>query len=339
MDETQAMRRAIALAARGLGTTSPNPVVGAVVLDTAGTVVGEGWHELTGGRHAEVVGLAGAGARARGGTVVVTLEPCTHTGHTGPCTEALLAAGVRRVVYAVEDPAHGGGADALRAAGVEVAAGLLAPAAARGNESWLHGMRTGRPFVVLKLATTLDGRAAAVDSTARWITGPAARADGHRLRAELDAIVVGVGTVLADDPTLTTRDVAARRQPLRVVFDTEGRTPPSARAHPALVLTAAEVKRDDSGRLDVAAALDLLYRRGVRSVLVEGGPTVAGSFIRAGLVDKVVAYLAPALLGAGRTALGDAGIGTVANALRLRFADVTSIGDDVRLIGYPAGGG
>lgn len=334
VEHTAAMRRAIELAARGLGATSPNPVVGAVVLDPAGQPAGAGWHAVAGGPHAEVVALAAAGPRARGGTVVVTLEPCAHTGRTAPCTEALLAAKVARVVYAVADPLHGGGAELLRSRGVAVTGGLLAAEAAAGNEAWLTAARTGRPFVVLKLAATLDGRAAAADRTARWITGPAARADAHRLRAESDAVLVGIGTVLADDPALTVRHVGGR-DPLRVVLDTDGRTPATARVRPALILTAAEVKRDPTGRLDPAAVLALLHERGVRSVLVEGGPTVAGSVVGAGLVDKVVGYVAPVLLGAGPPALGDAGIGTLAAALRLRLTDVTQLGEDVRITGYP----
>ena len=339
--EVAAMRRAVALAARGLGRTSPNPVVGAVILDRRGAVVGEGWHEYVGGRHAEVVALARAGRRAAGGTAITTLEPCAHAGRTGPCTDALHAAGIARVIYASEDPLHPGGADVLRSRGLAVEGGVLAAEAARGNEAWLAAARTGRPFVTWKYAATLDGRVAAADGTSRWITGRAARADAHRLRAESDAIVVGIGTVLADDPQLTVRTgPRGTRQPLRVVLDTDGRTPATARVRddsaPTLTLTAADVKRDASGRLDVVAVLDLLYDRGIRAVLLEGGPTVAASFLRARVVDKVIGYVAPALLGAGAPALGDLGIGTVAAAPRLRLADVTAVGADVRLVAYPA---
>ncbi len=337
--ERAAMARAIELAELGLGTTSPNPVVGAVVLDAAGALVGEGWHQRPGGPHAEVVALAAAGEGAKDGTAVVTLEPCNHTGRTGPCTQAMLDAGVRRVVYAVADPLHGGGADALRAAGVDVEAGLLADVASAGTEAWLHASRTGRPFVTWKYAATLDGRSAAADRTSRWITGAAARSDVHRLRTRSDAVVVGVGTVLADDPTLTARGVEVRRQPLRVVFDTDGRTPTAARvlddAAETLVLTTAEVKCGADGRVDLVAALGLLYERGIRSVLLEGGPTLAGCFLREELVDKVIAYLAPALLGAGPAALSDAGIGTVADAVRLTVTDISRLGPDIRLVGYP----
>jgi diaminohydroxyphosphoribosylaminopyrimidine deaminase / 5-amino-6-(5-phosphoribosylamino)uracil reductase len=217
--ETAAMRRAVALSASVGERTNPNPNVGAVVLATDGTVVGAGCHERAGGPHAEIVALQQAGDRARGGTVVVTLEPCAHTGRTGPCAEALLAAGVARVVYAVADPTGGasGGAARLQAAGVRVEQGLLASEAEAANERWLEGVRRQRPFLVWKTATTLDGKVAAPDGTSRWISSVESRLDGHRLRAECDAIVAGVGTVLADDPQLTVRDADGRtvgEQPL-----------------------------------------------------------------------------------------------------------------------------
>lgn len=334
-----AMRRALDLARRGLGTTAPNPVVGAVILDRSGEPVGEGWHARAGGPHAEIVALTAAGPKARGGTAVVTLEPCAHTGRTGPCTSALISAGVARVVFAGADPLHAGGAAVLRAAGIDVHGGLLAEQAAEGNEAWLHAVRTGRPFVTWKYAATLDGRSAAADGSSRWITGAEARADVHRLRADADAVLVGVGTVLADDPQLTARDVEEPRQPLRVMLDTEGRTPPEARvrdgAAATLILTGADVKRGPDGRLDLAAALHLLHERGVRSVLLEGGPTLAGAFLAAGLIDKVIGYVAPALLGAGPVSLGDAGIATIAQTRRLRITDVARLGEDLRITAYP----
>jgi diaminohydroxyphosphoribosylaminopyrimidine deaminase / 5-amino-6-(5-phosphoribosylamino)uracil reductase len=342
--ETLAMRRAVELAARGAATTNPNPVVGAVVLDAAGTVVGEGWHEHRGGPHAEVAALAQAGERARGGTVVVTLEPCDHTGRTGPCTAVLLAAGVRRVVYAVADPteAAAGGASVLRAAGVEVEAGVEAEAAERVNERWLTAQRLGRPYVVWKFAATLDGRVSAADGTSRWISSPESRADTHALRAAVDTIVVGVGTVLVDDPHLTVRSADGARagsQPLRVVVDSDGRTPPGARirdgAAPTWVATADEVGREPDGRVDLVALLGELWRRGRRYVLLEGGPRLAGAFLRAGLVDRVVSYHAPLLLGAGSSALAGTGIGTLADAVHLDVDDVTQIGPDVRVSGRP----
>ncbi len=331
------MRRALELAARGLGTVSPNPVVGAVVLDAAGAVAGEGWHLFAGGPHAEVAALQAAGERARGGTAVVTLEPCSHTGRTGACTTALLAAGVRRVVYAVDDPdpVAAGGAGVLRAAGVDVESGLLSAEAERVNEAWLHAVRRGRPFVIWKYGASLDGQIAAADGTSRWITGEDARRDGHRLRAEVDAILVGVGTVLADDPLLTVRPAATQpppsRQPLRVVFDRSGRTPPGARVC------------DDSAETLVTAAtpervLCDLRSRGVVSVLLEGGPTLAGAFWDGGLIDKVVGYVSPVLLGSGRyPALRSAAIQTISAAPRLVLEDVARFGEDVRLTSYPKG--
>lgn len=332
---TSAMRRAIALSAKGLGTTSPNPVVGCVILDADGQLAGEGWHEYAGGPHAEVNALAEAGEQARGGTAVVTLEPCRHSGRTGPCTQALLDAGVARVVYAVADPGAeaGGGGTVLADAGVEAESGLLADEAARVNEAWLHAVRTGRPFVTWKYAASLDGQVAAENGSSRWITGAAARTDVHRLRHENDAVLVGVGTVLADDPALTVRDLpggaSPTHQPLRVVLDRSDRTPPEARVldDEAETLVSAEKPRD---------VLTELFDGGVRSVLLEGGPTVTGSFLSEGLVDKVIGYVAPAVLGSGRwpVVLGT-GQRSIADALRLQLDDVTRVGDDVRLTAYP----
>ncbi|MEP6696541.1 MAG: bifunctional diaminohydroxyphosphoribosylaminopyrimidine deaminase/5-amino-6-(5-phosphoribosylamino)uracil reductase RibD [Pseudonocardiales bacterium] len=336
MSDEAAMARAVHLASRGLGATSTNPVVGAVVLDAAGEPAGEGWHARRGGPHAEVVALGAAGGRAQGGTMVVTLEPCAHTGRTSPCTEAMLAAGISRMVYAVADTSTGaGGATVLRTAGVDVVAGVLADAAARGNEAWLLAERLGRPFVTWKTATTLDGRIAAADGSSRWITGPAARADAHALRGQVDAVLVGAGTVLADDPRLTARDAAgepAGRQPLRVVADRRGRVPAGARvldgSAPTLVCTSP----------DPATLLSDLYGRDVRHVLLEGGATLAGSFVRAALVDRLVAYVAPALLGGGPAALADAGITTINEACRLRIDDVALVGSDVRITARPESG-
>lgn len=346
-----AMARAVELAARGLGRTSPNPVVGCVVLDAAGDVVGEGFHERAGGPHAEVNALTDAGDRARGGTAVVTLEPCRHTGRTGPCTRALVDAGVARVVIAVPDPtaAAGGGAEELRAAGIEVVEGVGREAAAHGNRAWLHAATTDRPFVTWKLAATLDGRTAAADGSSRWITGPEARRAVHHLRAERDAVVVGTGTLRADDPHLAARDVDGAAQPLRVPLDARAELPLTARvldeAAPTLVVVAeaTDATRLTSAGVDVlpvpraATGLDLhallagLHARGVRSVLLEGGAHLAGAFVAAGLVDEVVAHVAPALLGAGRPVLEDAGITTITEALRLTTTDVRRLGDDVTI--------
>ena len=331
------MRRAITLAARGLATVSPNPVVGCVVLDAEGEIAGQGWHVFAGGPHAEVIALREAGDRARGGTAVVTLEPCSQTGRTGACTTALLEAGVSRVVYATDDPhpVFAGGAETLRGAGVDVVGGLLRAAAERVNEAWLHSVRSGRPFVIWKYGASLDGQIAAADGTSRWITGEAARRDSHRLRAQVDAIFVGVGTVVADDPLLTVRpappDPPPARQPIRVVFDRSGRTPKAAKVC------------DDAAETIVTAdtpekVLADLHSRGVVSVLLEGGPTLAGAFWNAGLIDKVVGYVSPVLLGSGRyPAMRSDAIATITAAPRLVLDEVTRIGEDVRLISYPKG--
>ncbi|BFP56648.1 bifunctional diaminohydroxyphosphoribosylaminopyrimidine deaminase/5-amino-6-(5-phosphoribosylamino)uracil reductase RibD [Streptomyces griseus] len=351
-----AMRRAITLAARGLGSTSPNPVVGCVITDAAGDLAGEGFHQRAGGPHAEVHALRAAGERARGSTAYVTLEPCNHTGRTGPCAQALLAAGISRVVYAVGDPnpqATGGG-DTLRAAGVRVEQGLLADEAEAGNAAWLTSVRLGRPYVLWKYAATLDGRIAAADATSRWITSPEARADVHRLRAEADAVLVGSGTARTDDPQLGVRGVDGATQPLRVVVDTNATAVrPGARVldgtAPTLVAVAEDAPADHlpeaavlrlpraAGRgLDLDALLAALHERGVRSVLLEGGPTLAGAFVAAGKVDKVVGYLAPVLLGAGPAALADAGISTISGALRLDVTETVPIGPDLRITAVPA---
>jgi diaminohydroxyphosphoribosylaminopyrimidine deaminase/5-amino-6-(5-phosphoribosylamino)uracil reductase len=353
--EASAMRRAIQLGASVLGTTNPNPAVGAVLLDADEHLVGEGATAPAGGPHAEIAALAAAADRASGGTLVVTLEPCRHHGRTPPCVDAIIAAGVRRVVFAVGDPtdAAAGGAEALRAAGIEVVAGELAEEAQRDLRPWLTAVRRRRPYVTWKYAATLDGRTAAADGTSRWITGRQARADVHRERASADAVIVGIRTVLADDTVLTVRDWPTQRQPLRVVVDGAARTPPSAQilndsastliavgddASDARVDTltqaGAEVVRlpRREGRVDLGALLAALHERGVRIVLVEGGMTLAASFVRDRLVDRVVGYHAPVLLGAGPPVLGDAGIHTLAAAQRLWVESVTPIGEDVRLV-------
>jgi len=339
-DDT-AMRRALDLAARGLGETSPNPSVGAVIIDASGETVGEGRTAPAGGPHAEVVALAQAGARARGGTAVVTLEPCDHTGRTGPCTRALLEAGIGRVVVAVRDPhtVAAGGVDTLRAAGVDVEVGVRAAEAAHLNRYWLTAVRRGRPYIVWKYAATLDGRSAAEDGTSRWVSSPESRADVHVLRGTVDAIVAGVGTVLADDPALTVRSPGPDRRPLRVVVDSAGRTPANARvrdgAAPTWIATGAEVGAGPDGRVDLGKLVTALYDRGVRAALLEGGPVLAGAFLAAGLVDEVVGYLAPKLLGAGAAALGPAGVTTIAGAHDLTLTDVTRIGPDLRITAVP----
>lgn len=325
------MIRARELGESVLGTTSPNPAVGAVILDADGIPVGEGATAPPGGPHAEVVALAQAGDRARGGTAVLTLEPCAHTGRTAPCTDALIAAGVARVVVAVPEPTElaGGGADRLRAAGVDVELGAEQGEAEAGAlASWLTGVREHRPYVVWKVAATLDGRVAAADGSSRWITGEPARAAVHRLRATCDAVLVGSGTVLADDPQLTVRDADGRnalRQPLRVVVDRRGRLPEDARvfddAGPTLVSSASSP----------AALLGELFDRDVRRLLLEGGPTLAGAFLREGLVDEIVIHLAPKLLGSGPSLVSDLGIRAIGDALDLSVVDVTLLGGDVAI--------
>jgi diaminohydroxyphosphoribosylaminopyrimidine deaminase/5-amino-6-(5-phosphoribosylamino)uracil reductase len=339
------MRRAIDASRQVLGATNGNPPVGAVVLDTKDEVIAIGATEPAGGRHAEVVALAAAGGAATGGTIVVTLEPCAHTGRTGPCVDAIVRAGLRRVVFAVDDPnpIAAGGATALRSAGIDVEDGLLRDEVARGPlEAWLHYTNTGRPFVTWKYAASLDGRVAASDGSSRWVTGPEARADAHRLRAECDAIVVGIGTVLADDPRLTVRDSAgkpAERQPLRVVLDTSGRTPHDAavldETAPTLVLSGSALPVVD-GRLDPHAVLGVLHDRGIVHILLEGGPTVAMSFVEADLVDRVVGYIAPMLIGGGGLpALGGEGAPSIDKAWPYEIEEVTQVGNDLRVIARP----
>ena len=329
--EIAAMGRALELAQTPGVPFGPNPRVGCVLMDANGAVIAEGHHRGAGHPHAEVDALIRAGRRARGATAVVTLEPCNHTGRTGPCALALLNAGVARVVYAQPDtsPVARGGGEALRAAGVDVEGGVLADRARAVNPIWTFAVENNRPYVTWKYATTLDGRSAAADGTSQWITSPEARADVHRLRAECDAIVVGTGTVLADNPRLTARDASGRpldpsRQPLRVVMGLR-RIPADA----AVLDDAAETLLLSTR--DPADALKRLLDQDRQHVLLEGGPTLAGAFWRDGLVDRVVAYVAPALLGAGSAALADAGIGTITDAISLEFADITRVGPDLRL--------
>ena len=328
------MRRALVLAERGRFTVSPNPLVGCVLVRD-GEVVAEGWHARAGEAHAEVVALQQAGANARDATAYVTLEPCDHVGRTGPCTQALIEAGVARVVVALPDPnpVASGGADRLRAAGMAVEMGLMADAAAQQNEVFLHSVRTSRPFVVAKAAVSLDGRIAAADGTSQWLTGEEARRDVHRMRAEADAVLVGSGTVLADDPSLTVRlDGYAGPQPIRVVVDRRGRV--SDRSLKIF---------DEAARTVVHGGplkplLDELWSQQVRSVLVEGGATVLAGFLREGLVDKLVLHIAPVLLGErGRPLIDGAWATTLADAPRFSTDAVRRAGDDTVITLYPEG--
>ncbi|OZD10179.1 riboflavin biosynthesis protein RibD [Rhodococcus sp. 06-235-1A] len=329
-----AMALAIEASESARGISSPNPPVGAVILDADSVIVGIGSTRPPGGPHAEIVALAEAGDRARGGTAVVTLEPCNHTGRTGPCSQALIDAGIAAVVHAVADPnplASGGGAT-LRAAGIRVEQGIGETEVRQGPlRAWLHKQRTGRPHVTWKYAATLDGRSAAADGTSQWITGPQARAHVHAERAKLDAIVVGTGTVLADDPRLTARrpdGTLAPHQPVRVVV---GSRP---------IPTTAAVRGPEATTVfldthDPAVVIEALSEH--TDVQIEGGPTLAGAFLAAGLVDRVVAYVAPAVLGSGPAAVENAGIGTIADAIRFRTETVTMIGNDILIGVVPEG--
>lgn len=327
------MQRALDLAARG-PVVGDHARVGAVVLSPAGDVLAEGWHKGAGTPHAEVDAMAKLSPeQLRGATAVVTLEPCNHTGRTGPCAVALIEAGVARVVYAVDDPGvqARGGADRLRAAGVEVVSGVLAEKAEAFLERWLLSVRAGRPWVTVKWASSLDGRAAAADGTSKWITGAAARQHVHEQRAAHDAILVGTGTVLADDPSLTARGDGGELladQPLPVVLgDRPVPEDAAVRRHPRSLVTL-------PGH-DLDTALRSLRDHGVHSVFVEGGPTIASALIAAGLVDEVLVYLAPVLLGGPRTALGDVGVGSIGERHQLDVTSTTSLGPDLLVRARP----
>jgi diaminohydroxyphosphoribosylaminopyrimidine deaminase/5-amino-6-(5-phosphoribosylamino)uracil reductase len=350
------MGEALRLAERGRGLATPNPLVGALVV-SEGRIVGRGFHARAGGPHAEVLALDEAGERARGGTLYVTLEPCNHRGRTPPCVEAILEAGVARVVAAVGDPnprVRGGGASALRDCGVVVRVGCLEDAARRQNRVFLTAVTRGRPHVTLKSAMTLDGKIAAFDRASRWLSGAAARERAHRLRAQSDAVMVGIGTVLQDDPALTVRlDPPWPREPLRVVADSRARLPLTARLidagtpSRAVVAVADEAPPDRVARLEERGCTvlrckavggrvdveDLLARLGdleVTGLLLEGGGKLAWAFVRAGLVDRVAFFLAPLLLGGAQapTVVGGAGL-PLAQALRLGPLEVRRLGPDL----------
>jgi diaminohydroxyphosphoribosylaminopyrimidine deaminase/5-amino-6-(5-phosphoribosylamino)uracil reductase len=328
MNLDAAMRLAVEHADRVKGSTYPNPPVGAVILDRDGEIAGVGATEPTGGPHAEVVALRRAGERAVGGTAVVTLEPCNHFGRTPPCVDALVAAKVSRVAYAVADPnpEAAGGAARLAELGIGVEAGVLTSVVAGGPlREWLHKQRTGLPHITWKFAASVDGRSAAADGTSQWITSEAARADVHRRRAVADAIIVGTGTVFVDDPVLTARlpdGSLAERQPLRVVVGERE------------ISSEAKVLNDDSRTMvirtrDPHEVLKALSDR--TDVLLEGGPTLAGAFLRAGAIDRILAYVAPILLGGPITAVDDVGVLSIVHAQRWRFDGIEPIGPDLRL--------
>jgi diaminohydroxyphosphoribosylaminopyrimidine deaminase/5-amino-6-(5-phosphoribosylamino)uracil reductase len=352
------MERAIELATRGRFGASPNPMVGAVIVDPEGHAVGEGFHARYGGPHAEIIALSEAGDRARGATLYCTLEPCSHHGKTPPCVDAIMAAGIRRVVFANADPTSvaGGGSDKLRAEGLEVSEGPGAERARILNRRWLHWATFHRPWVTLKAAISLDGRVATREGDSKWITGEAARERGLELREEHDAILVGVETILADDPSLTRRlglnPVSGWR---RVVLDSTLRTPSAAvivhsQPKSTLILHTVEaavedrrrlreagvelveLRAGDDGRVDIEAVLDYLGRREVAALLVEGGPTVHGSFCDADLVDEVALFIAPIIIGGGGPpAVAGRGIATLDTAQRLSFEHIDRHGDDLEI--------
>lgn len=347
------MARALELAALGLYSTTPNPRVGCVLV-REGEAVGEGWHERAGEAHAEVNALRQAGARARGATVYVSLEPCSHHGRTPPCAHALVDAGVTRVVAAMSDPdprVAGAGFAQLRAAGIQVECGLLEEAARELNIGFVRRMRHGRPWVRVKTAASLDGRTALANGTSQWITGPAARQDGHRWRARSCAVMTGIGTLLHDNPRLTVRDIETSRQPLRIVVDRNLELPVSARileGGDVLVFTAADeaararalrargaevvVAGDACGKVDLHAAMHELGRRGMNEILVESGNRLNGALVRAGLVDELIVYLAPQLLGDRGRGMFDLGELTVLEQrIDLDVCEVRSIGLDLHL--------
>ncbi len=342
MDEGRLMREAISLAAAT--RPHPNPRVGALVLDAEGRLVGRGAHTGPGSPHAEVLALEEAGDRAAGGTLVVSLEPCDHTGRTPPCTEAVLASGVARVLVGVEDPdprVAGRGIARLRSAGMEVRTGIAAAEVEALDPGYFHHRRTGRPQVTLKMALTLDGWAAAADGTSQWITSEEARADGHRLRAATDAVMVGAGTVLADDPALTVRlPEYSGGQPRAVVVAGRRSLPPQARiwGRRPLVLVAGPAEYPGEvvvvpgpDGVDLAAGLAALGERGLLDVLVEGGPTLAGSLLKAGLVDRGVFYLGAQLGGGVGTPALRGGFATLADSRWVRIESMAPVGPDVRI--------
>ncbi len=341
------MRRALALAEKGLYTTTPNPRVGCVLVHGE-RVVGEGWHEKAGAPHAEAQALVQASAAARGATAYVSLEPCNHHGRTPPCAEALITSRVARVVAAMRDPnplAQKGG-DKLAAAGIRFESGLLEEEARELNIGFVSRMTRGRPWVRLKVAATLDGRTALVNGKSQWITGPEARKDGHRWRARACAIATGGGTVKADDPRLTVREVETPRQPLRVVIDSHVETPPQARVlqgDKALVFAAVAGKSlpnaeivvlpDAGGKVDLKKMLEELARRGVNELHVEGGFKLNGSLVREGCVDEFLIYLNPSLL--GDSALGMVNLAQMTSLdqrVALKLRSVERFGDDLRII-------
>jgi len=351
--DAEFMRRAIALGRRGAGAVAPNPMVGCLLIRDGAAIVGEGWHRAAGGAHAEVEAIASAGDAAHGATAYVSLEPCNHHGRTGPCSEALVNAGVAEVVYAMADPnaVAAGGAERLRAAGVKVRGGVCEAEARHANRAWLHALRRHRPYVIAKTAMSLDGRIATRAGESQWITGEDSRSAGHNLRGQADAIVIGAGTVIADDPALTARMIDETRHPLRVVLDSRARTAPGAKVYeragrgavlattrdalPARLAAFQEMGvetlllgADDKGRVDLNDLLAALYRRHIHAAMVEGGGAVIGAFFDADLIDEIELYIAPKIIGGGRPAFGGEGVERLAEAERFRFAEPERSGSD-----------
>ena len=352
------MTRALELARKGVGQVSPGPLVGCVVVNPSGEIVGEGFYLFEAIKHAETIALEIAGEKARGGTAYVSLEPHAHHGRTPPCTDALIAAGIKRVVAPIEDlnpKVSGKGFAHLRAAGIEVEIGLMCAEAEQINEAYLHYMSTGMPFVHLKLAVSLDGKIATRTRDSRWITGPESRARAHELRHEYDAILVGAGTVETDDPQLSDRSGLPRRRPIvRVVLDDEVRLSPDSQlvkttskaplivfgnesANHADVLRAQGVEIVNSTRGDLPSVLRELGSRSIQGVLVEGGSTVAGQFIDAGLVNKLTFLIAPKIIGGvtAPSAIGGSGIAMMSEALELERITTIKRGNDIEVTGYP----
>jgi len=333
-----AMNRALELALLG-PAQGVNPQVGAVILNAAGDVIGEGFHKGSGTAHAEVVALnqalAGKQSLEAGATAVVTLEPCNHTGKTGPCAKALIDAGVSKVVFASSDPGQdsSGGAKTLSAAGVQVESGVFEEKANQQLRVWLTATKSKRPFVTLKWASSLDGRAAAEDGTSKWISGPESRADAHKRRSEVDAILVGTGTAMVDDPELTARKpdgTLFETQPVRVVLG-ERELPSSLRVFNSDAETLTLKTQSIHG------ALDELHERGIKHVMVEGGPTLASRFVQLDLVDEFLVYLAPKLLGGEKLSIGSIDVPSIDKAKQLEFFEIKQLGDDVLLVAKQAG--
>ena len=336
MDYTVAMQRAIALSEKGLGKCAPNPIVGAVILDASGKIVSEGFHDrMTSKDHAEVVAIKSAGDQTKGATMVVTLEPCNHTGSTGPCTQAIVDSGISTVVFAVKDPnvVAAGGADALRAAGIKVVDGVMAKEASYANRAWLTKIQKSRPYFVWKVATTLDAKIAASDGTSKWISNEVSRSDVQRLRRESDAILVGTNTVIVDNPHLIPRGEYSgySSNPIRIIFG-EGNVPADSKVFDSAAETVQVKSRDLSELVSKLNGLD------INQVFVEAGTTLASAMVAGGLMDELVIYQAPALLGSGKSFFADESKSTIEDQMRLEHISTEVLAGDIKSI-YRIGAG